>query len=315
MADAWMWKSGLAAAAIGVMTAGASAQVTNDPGNDENVEARVEEAVIPKLSLYPADDGLYKAEQRLKRQLKEGIGLDIGVESTTIYQIASGVRPANQAIETTTALFGQWTLWQHENKIDRLGFGFAAENRSNYSGPTFIDMQGDLGTIWSPNDATSDDYTKITQLWWGQKLLDGKVSYIVGLIDAGAYLNGNRFAGSGNTQFFSQPFATNPARAFPDNGLGLVARYAPFPWLQLQGEVSNGDAISTHSPFTSIDGNWFEAGELVLIPQVPGLGEGRYRFMIFQRDSNAGTSCGWALSFDQNLGTDFGAFFRYGNND
>jgi porin len=238
----------------------------------------------------------------------------VAFESTTIYQIASGSRDANDAIETTNTLFGTWTMWQHQNQIDKFGLGFAGENRDNYSGPSFVDMTHDIGTIWSPNDATSDDYTKITQLWFGERAIEGKVTYIVGVIDPGAYLNGNRFASSTNTQFFSQPFATNPARNFPDNGLGAVGRFAPVPWFQLQAEVSNGDAVSTHSPFTSIDGNWFGAGEAVFIPQIPGLGEGRYRFLLYRKDSEGGDTSGWALSFDQNLGERFGAFFRYGNN-
>ena len=145
--------------------------------------------------------------------------------------------------------------------------------------------------------------------------IDGKFAYVIGLIDPGSYLNGNRFAGSTNTQFFSQPFATNPARTFPDNGLGAVGRRAPVPYFQLQAEVSNGDAVSTHSPFTSLHGNFFEAAEAVFIPQVPTLGEGRYRFLIYRNDFEAATTSGWALSFDQNLGEQFGAFFRYGNNE
>jgi hypothetical protein len=42
----------------------AHAQVTNDPGSDENNERKIEEASIPtKLSLIPLDDSLYQAEQ------------------------------------------------------------------------------------------------------------------------------------------------------------------------------------------------------------------------------------------------------------
>jgi porin len=37
--------------------------------------------------------------------------------------------------------------------------------------------------------------------------------------------------------------------------------------------------------------------------------------MVYHNDSHGGTTSGWALSFDQNLGDQFGAFFRFGNNE
>ena len=121
------------------------------------------------MTLVPYDNGVYQWEQGLKSQLKKSTGLEIALESTTIYQIATGSRAANDAVETTNSLFGTWTMWQHENQIDKFGLGFAAENRVNYSGSSFLEMAHDIGTIWSPNDATSDDYTKINQFWFGQK--------------------------------------------------------------------------------------------------------------------------------------------------
>jgi len=79
----------------------------------------------------------------------------------------------------------------------------------------------------------------------------------VGLIDR---INQNRFAGSGNTQFFGQPYATNPARSFPDNGLGLMLHAEPTDWLFLHFTMSDSDAVSNHSPFTTLSGHWLYAG-------------------------------------------------------
>jgi porin len=232
-----------------------------------------------------------------------------------IYQATTGSRGPNEAAEHTTTLSGLWRPWTSPDSRDGIGVGFAGETRQNFSGASFRDMTADIGTLWSPNDATSDDYTTITQLWFGHRFLDEKLVYLVGKVDPGSYINGNRFAGSGNTQFFSQPFATNPGKPFPSNGIGAMGRFTPVSWFHLQGVISDGDAVNTHSPFTSINGQWIYATEMAFKPQVPGLGEGNYRFMLYTRDMEQENTAGWGLSFDQNLGEQFGAFFRFDSND
>jgi hypothetical protein len=145
---------------------------------------------------------------------------------------------------------------------------------------------------------------------------------MVGKIDPGAHINGNRFAGSGNTQFFGQPFATNPARSFPENGLGLMLRAEPTDWIQFHFTMSDGDAVSSHSPFTTISGNWLYAGEVAFKPTISGMGQGIYRLMGYQRDrgdvdggGGGANEFGWSLSADQNLSDAYGVFLRYNGND
>ena len=287
-----------------------------DPGDESNIEEQTYEADIPqKMSLLPVDRQLRNAEQSAKQRLKKATGLELALESTTIYQITSGSRPANHAIENTTTLSGIWSPWKSPTGNDSLGLGFAGETRNNFSGSSFTEMTQDLGTLWSPNDATSDDYTTITQLWFGGRLFDQKLIFVAGKIDPGAYFNGNRFAGNGNTQFFSQPFATNPARVFPANGIGGAVRFAPVKWFYVQGEMSDSDAVNTHSPFPTVDGNWLYAGEAAFRPSIPNLGDGNYRLLLYTRNTEPQQTSGWAISFDQQIATHLGLFLRYGNNE
>jgi porin len=220
----------------------------------------------------------------------------------------------NDALVNTLGLFATWKIYRAENGKDFAGLGFQAETRGNHIGE-FTELRNDLGSLWSPNDSTSDDYTKINQLWWAEKFAEGRLAFQIGKIDPGSIVNANRFAGSGNTQFFSQPFATNPARSFAQNGLGFQARAEPVDWLYLHFLMSDGDAISNHSPFTTIRGNWLYAGEVGLKPVVPNLGQGIYRFMLYQRENEAANEVGWAISADQNLSEEYGVFLRYGGND
>ena len=94
-----------------------------------------------------------------------------------------------------------------------------------------------------------------------------------------------------------------------------MGRFIPCDWFHLQGVISDGDAVNTHSPFTTINGHWLYATEAVFKPKIPGLGEGNYRVMLYMRDFEPQNTAGWALSFDQNLTDQVGLFFRFDSND
>jgi porin len=303
-----------AVALVLCLTAAAGAQVT-PPGPSEDVEQVTGEAQrTPEAPVSTVDRPIYRAIQASKKELSDKYGITWALEDTLIYQAASGGVDPNDAMVNTLGLFATWKIMRDPNGKDFGGVGFQGETRSNHI-HEFTDLRDSLGTLWSPNDSTSDDYTKINQLWWGQRMADGRFSFLAGKIDPGSRLNANRFAGSGNRQFFGQPFATNPARSFPDNGLGFILRADPSDLLFFQFMMSDSDAISTHSPFTTLDGRWLYAGEVGLQPKVSGLGQGIYRLMLYQRDAEDADEFGWSVSADQDLSAAYGVFLRYGGND
>ena len=281
----------------------------------EDVEQITAEAQrMAERPILTLDRPLYRATQEIKRELSSKYGVNLALEYTAIYQVTSGGVRANDAVVNTVGLFATWKVFRDANGKDFAGFGFQAESRGNHDGE-FTDLRDEIGTLWSPNDSTSDDYSKINQLWWGQRSADGRLGFMIGKIDPGSQINTNRFAGSGNTQFFGQPYATNPARSFPDNGLGLILRAEPVDWLYCHFTMSDSDAVSNHSPFTTINGRWLYAGEVGFRPTIRGVGEGVYRLMVYHRETESADELGWALSADQNLTGEYGVFLRYGGND
>jgi hypothetical protein len=298
-----------------IMLIGTVAGAQSPPGPSQDVEQITEEAQKePEQPATIVDRPFYRSLQDFKKGLSQKYGVDWALEDTVIYQATSGGIDPNDAMVNTLGLFATWKIIRAENGKDFGGLGFQAEVRGNHRGE-FTAMQSDIGSLWSPNDSTSDDYSKINQLWWGQKFDEGKLGFQIGKIDPGSIINGNRFAGSGNTQFFGQPFATNPARSFADNGMGFQFRAEPMDWLYVHVLMSDGDAVSTHSPFTTIQGNWLYAGEVGVQPTLPNLGKGVYRFMLYQRENEFANEVGWSISADQNLSKDYGVFLRYGGND
>jgi len=294
----------------------ALAQGAAPTGPSQDVDVITGEAeTTPPSPLTPIDRPLYQKLQESKQALTEKYGFSWAIENTTIYQAASGGVDPNDALVNTLGVFATWKIFRAKNGIDFGGLGFQAESRQNPLDHNFVEMTNSLGTLWSPNDSSSDDYNKINQLWWGSRLFDGQFGFLVGKIDPGTRINENRFAGSGNTQFFSQPFATNPARSFPDNGIGMMLRWEPNPWYHVHYTMSDSDAISSHSPFTTINGRWLYAGEVAFKPVIKGLGQGMYRFMIYDRDAETANEVGWSISADQNITDHYGVFLRYGGND
>jgi hypothetical protein len=232
-------------------------------GPPEDVDTVINESQIePQQPFSIADRPIYRAIQNVKKGLDDKFGITFALEDTLIYQHTSGGVDPDNAMVNTVGLFIKWKLYRSQNGKDFAGFGFQAEQRGDPLDGHFTDLRDSLGTLWSPNDSTSNDYAKINQLWWGQKIADGKLGIQIGKIDPGSIINANRFAGSGNTQYFGQPWATNPARSFADNGLGLQLRAEPTDWLYLHFLMSDSDAVSTYSPFKTIHGHWLYAGEI-----------------------------------------------------
>lgn len=308
-----MTGSRLPLAALVALSCAPAAAQTAAPSRD--VEETVAEAErTPEAPLSTADRPVYRAIQNSKRVLSEKYGVSWALEDTLIYQAAGGGVDPNDAMVNTLGFYATWKILRDRNGKDFGGIGFQAETRGNLFG-NFPDLAQDLGALWSPNDSTSGSYNRMNQLWWGQRLAEGRLGFQVGKIDPGAHINTNRFAGSGNSQFFGQPFATNPARSFPANGLGFMVRAEPAEWLYVHFTMSDGDADGDVSPFETIEGRWLYAGELGYRPTLDGLGRGVYRLMLYQRDTESADELGWSLSADQNLSEDFGVFLRYGGND
>jgi porin len=306
----------MAVAAVAAVFCIASIAAAQQATPSQDVEEIItEDQQSPEEPVSTVDRTAYRALQGWKKGLSDKYGFNFAIENTAIYQHTTGGVDPNQALVNTLGLFATWKVYRSLNGKDFGGIGFQAEARQNPLDHNFPELTSSLGTLWAPNDSSSDDYHKINQLWWGMRAFDGRFGFRIGKIDPGNLINENRFAGSGNTQFFGQPFATNPARSYPDNGIGMMLRYEPTDWMWVHYTMSDSDAVSTYSPFKTIHGRWVYEGEVGFKPVVPKLGPGIYRFMIYDRDAQAANEVGWALSFDQNISPNYGVFLRYGGNE
>src|SRR3954465_6039594 len=173
----------LIAAAIVLLSGVVEAQraPTGPPEDPEQVigEANKE----PQAPFSIADRPIYKWVQQTKKELNDKFGINFAIEDTAIYQAASGGVHPNDAMVNTLSLFATWKIYRSEDGKDFAGPGFQFETRGDPLNGHMTDFRDSLGTLWSPNDATSNDYSKINQLWWGQKFAGGRLGFQIGKID------------------------------------------------------------------------------------------------------------------------------------
>jgi len=251
----------------------------------------------------------------LKKWLATEVGLDVGMQDVVIYQRATGGRRPRDAAINNFTIFGDWHPFAARGVAGEMGFSF--ERRDTLSNATFREFSAAVGAGYQTNDFSiaARDRTALRQLWWKQPLGDGRLVLTLGKINASSYYDRNRLAGSASTGFFSQPFATNPTRGFPGDGLGFNLTWTLSERVQFTGGVQDANGNNERSGFNTIgDGELFAAVGIRFMPVLDDLGAGNYRLLLWHTDESSRTDDGFGFlaSFDQDLGDTLGAFLRYG---
>ncbi|MCZ6836652.1 MAG: carbohydrate porin [Planctomycetota bacterium] len=261
---------------------------------------------------------IYRLWKPMKDRLYEDTGIDVGMAYTTLYQRATDGESPREAWSGDVDIFGKWILLNRD--VPNTGStGFLVEQRHRIANITPNDLNENLGALWKTTKAFNVHDAALVQLWWEQYLFDDHVKVVAGTIDPSNFYNGNRFQNQ-NSFFLNQAFSTNPARAFPDNGLGVNVRIAPSDKFYFSFGAHDTNNSKTTSGFNNLDKDeLFYAWEIGLTPRFEGQGAGRYRFTAWYtgagQATNGESGSGFALSFEQDLGNDLVPFLRYGYQD
>ncbi|MEM8680739.1 MAG: carbohydrate porin [Planctomycetota bacterium] len=174
------------------------------------------------------------------------------------------------------------------------------------------------GSVWLPNyNDAEGEFSALDMLVWEQSSHDGRLQALIGQMDPGVLIDLNHYAGDDTGYFFSQPLATNPVRAFPLAGLGVMLSGQPTEEFEVTVMMSDADASGQYPDFNSLsEGRWFYAGQLVWRPEICGA-RGRWRLTYYLIDptDTEPRGRGLALSCDQSLGEYYGLFFRFAQAD
>ena len=275
-------------------------------------EARFEQAdILP----YSTVSLVYPFWKKAADNLRQRVGLDLGLEQDLVYQGASrgpGVRDAGGG---SVALFGRWRLVGTPDGLNNGNLLFKADYDWQIGSTTPSELGQNIGSLWRTSSGFGETRPCVSQFAWEQHLFDKALLVTVGKIDPTAFYAVNIW--QNDKQFFmNEAFSGIPAVGVPGNGLGINAWWTPAPWLYLTAGCQNQQGSNTSAGFNTFgDFDLFSAAEIGITPDIPSLGHGDYRLTCWHADAvptrSSPSDEGFALSFDQAVTRHVIPFFRY----
>ncbi|MCB1231837.1 MAG: carbohydrate porin [Verrucomicrobiae bacterium] len=193
-----------------------------------------------------------------KKQLEQDIGLSFGFDNFTQYLGGEVRGSTTDSASNVFRLYGTWTFLDPGSSEDG-ALVFKVENRSAIGGNTSTQALGpSLGYAGTFASTFSDAGWVLTNLYWRQRLYDGRLSFVLGQVDTYDYVNVSAL-GSPWTAFTNLAFQQQPTFAGPGQGLGTAIQWRfDDHWAVLGGIANaNGDASD---PWSSTE-KLFDSGE------------------------------------------------------
>src|SRR5688572_1601132 len=268
---------------------------TVDP---DDVEGNLQ-TVIPESGAL-IDFGIEEIVPQSWRDAREDLkerGFEIGFAYTAVFQQASGGPGRRNAAGGDVDLFGTWRLvgTPDENPGKLV---WAADNRhALFDELTPAELGPEIGTLFDTTDGFNERDLAMRQFFWEQHLWEERLVLSAGKVDAGTFYNGNR--GSNDNLFaLNKALSANPARFFPEEGLGVNAKVMPAPETFVSTGVHDASAVGTQTGFNTVDDfDLFYAVDFGYTPTLSGDRPGVYRLGTWYNDpvERTGKDHGWGV--------------------
>ncbi|MGB2823723.1 MAG: carbohydrate porin, partial [Phycisphaerae bacterium] len=141
-----------------------------------------------------------------------------------------------------------------------------------------------VGSLLGINDdAGGDRAIDVTETWYQQEWLGGRLIFRVGKIDltggfecrgCPASFDGSAYANDEVTQFLSSSLVNNPTIPFPDNGLGVMVHAEPVEGFYVTAGAADAQADARETGFRTAfheEDHFFAAFEIGLAPALLGM--------------------------------------------
>jgi len=287
----------------------------------------VENLIADDERLTPAmiSKRLYQPWFDWKASVTERTGISFGIDYSALYLASNNDAGNANASGGMVRFFGSWDLVGRGTK-NAGALVWKVEHRHRYSDFSPFDATlgpyGYVGFIGAP---FSNQQTRLTNLYWRQRLNEGRIALIGGYLDATDYAD-TFIGGSPWTGFLNLAFSTGSASMFLPNDatLGLAAAGMLTDNLYVIGGLTNAYADPT-DPFRDSFERYFNDGEHFATLEI-GWTKGQER--IYQDNTHltfwhvddsilAGAQRGWGLAFShvQQLGERWTPFLRGGYAD
>ena len=257
-----------------------------------------------------------------KESFRQRSGISFGIDYSALGLTANNDAGDNNASGGMLRFFGSWDLIGRGTK-NTGALVWKVEHRHSYSdfspNEATLGPYGYVGFIGAP---FSNQHTRLTNLYWRQRFLDGRATLIGGYLDVTDYAD-TFIGGSPWTGFLNLAFSTGSASMFLPNDatLGVAAGAMLTENIYAIGGLANAYADPT-DPFDDSFDRYFNDGEHFATLEL-GWTQGHER--IYQDNTHvtlwhvddsieAGTQQGWGLAFShvQQLGERWTPFVRGG---
>lgn len=193
-----------------------------------------------------------------KKQLETDLGLSLGFDHQTQYLGGVVGDSTTDAAANVFRLYGKWTLF-NRGKADDGTLVFKVENRSAIGGLVSTQALGPtLGYAGSFASTFSDIGWALTNLYWRQRIFDGRAGFVIGQVDVNDYTNVNAL-GSPWIGFTNFAFQQQPTMSGPAQGLGAAIQWRLNDKWAVWGGIANANGDAS-DPWTSAE-KLFDSGE------------------------------------------------------
>lgn len=216
----------------------------------DQVEMRLQKDAAPKDSFFEL--GFIQPYFEFKKNLKENIGFEFGIDYSSVYLKASESQGEYYASSGMIRFYGSWEL-VNKGAANSGAFIYKVEHRHKYSSIPPKDFGFEMDYVGLEVPAFNNDGFRLTNFYWRQRLLEGKISFVAGLLDATDYLDAYVLA-SPWTGFLNFAFSTGSETIYIPNDAALGFGIGFYITDQLYTIASISDAGSDPTkPFKSFE--------------------------------------------------------------
>lgn len=216
----------------------------------DQVERQLQKDEEKKASLF--DLGFMKPYFDFKAKLKENSGFDIGIDYSSVYLSASESLGYDNASSGMVRIYGSWEL-VNRGKENSGAFIYKVEHRQKYSSIAPKALGFEMGYVGLEVPAFNNDGFRMTNFYWRQRLLNDKISIVVGLLDATDYVDVYALA-SPWTGFMNFQFSTGSQTIYIPNDAALGIGFGAYITDKIYIIASISDAGSDPTnPFKSFE--------------------------------------------------------------
>jgi porin len=252
---------------------------TDDMGGPKSVGAQLEVDNQEKAFYFRIPIRYMKPWYDLKANLNKNLGLQLGINYTTLFLSASaGIDSSSRKTASSGILDIQlgWNLVGRESGKNKGTLFLKINSRHAYGDITPPMFHGifESGYYGLPGVGYNDYTIRVLELNWQQNLFDDKVNFVVGKVDPTNYFNFHGLIVPWQ-HYMGYGASVSGTVNWPDPGTGIIASYKFTDSIYLMGGLTDvrGDIYESgkwlYFGENFFEGNFFKAVEVGYVPSMP----------------------------------------------